>query len=303
MLSKIDIEKELGDNIDIFPFNYENFKENSINLCASRFAWTLSHGKIYYNKKNHSFCKDKKNNNSDDFFERSFTKGHSALWKINKTDYIIILPHSTTLIETEEVLSIGSNIGGTYHLKVGIVSQGFGHIGTMLGPNFTGNSLIAIHNISDEILKIKVGESFVSVVFHYLDSSMKEINPTVSGHLDKMAQLGIHLTPYESSELSKDWRKKKEVVKEKMMNSNSYRNYKNSQKNKLISTITQYINKQNIAIVILLAIIIIGSLSLCIYIDKQNKNNSLLMQWWDIFKEGVIITIIVALITNIKKRN
>ncbi len=57
----------------------------------------------------------------------------------------------------------------------------------MLGPNFSGNSLIAIHNVTNQLITFKVGESFASVVFHYLDSAIYENNPTLSGHLDKMS--------------------------------------------------------------------------------------------------------------------
>lgn len=303
MLSRTDIEKELEKSISIYPFNYDNFKENSINLCASNFAWTLSRGKVYFDQRHHRFFHQKKNNNSSDIIEKSFSVGHSAVWKINNTSYIILLPHSTTLIETEEVLSTGNNIGGTYHSKVGIVSQGIGHIGTMLGPNFTGNSLVAIHNLTNEVLKIRVGESFVSVVFHYLETPIEDSNPTVSGHLDKMAQLGIQLNSYESYKLSEDWRKKSNEVRQKMISSNSYQNFRKSQKRTLLTNIKQFINMQNIVLTVILIIIIFGSLLFCLYCDKQNKNRQLFNQWWDIFKEGIIITILVALISNIKKRN
>ena len=41
MLSRRDIEKELGKGINIVPVIRENFKENSINLTASKNAWTM----------------------------------------------------------------------------------------------------------------------------------------------------------------------------------------------------------------------------------------------------------------------
>lgn len=34
MLSRIDIQNELGKGIKIFPINLKNFKDNSLNLCA-----------------------------------------------------------------------------------------------------------------------------------------------------------------------------------------------------------------------------------------------------------------------------
>ena len=51
MLSRIDIENELGKGINIVPFNRENIKENSINLSASEYAWSLNGGSYYINNK------------------------------------------------------------------------------------------------------------------------------------------------------------------------------------------------------------------------------------------------------------
>ena len=48
MLSKRDIEKELGKGIDIFPVIRDNFKENSINLTVSENAWTQSSETVYW---------------------------------------------------------------------------------------------------------------------------------------------------------------------------------------------------------------------------------------------------------------
>lgn len=97
------------------------------------------------------------------------------------------------MIETEDVLGVENNIGGTYHSKVGLVSQGLGHIGTMLGPNFSGHSLIAIHNVSKEVLTIKVGDTFVSAVFNYLNTAIYTNNATKNGYLEKLSELGIQL--------------------------------------------------------------------------------------------------------------
>ena len=46
MLSRRDIEKELGKGINIIPVIRDNFKENSINLTASQNAWTMGEGSI-----------------------------------------------------------------------------------------------------------------------------------------------------------------------------------------------------------------------------------------------------------------
>lgn len=101
---------------------------------------------------------------------------------------------STILIEIEEVLAVNNNIGGTYHSKVRLVSKGLGHIGTVVGPNFSGESLLAFHNISDQLIILKPGESFVSVIFYYLKTPYTELNPTTSGYTDKFARLGLKVT-------------------------------------------------------------------------------------------------------------
>lgn len=48
MLSKRDIEKELGKGINIYPVIRDNFKENSINLTASANAWTQTNATVYW---------------------------------------------------------------------------------------------------------------------------------------------------------------------------------------------------------------------------------------------------------------
>lgn len=59
MLSKLDIDKELGKSISIYPLNRKNFKENSINLTAGLYAWTLENGTIFFNPKQETFSLDK----------------------------------------------------------------------------------------------------------------------------------------------------------------------------------------------------------------------------------------------------
>ena len=55
MLSRIDIEKELGKQINIFPLNFKHFKENSVNLCVGRWAWSLGSGDVYFDPHHERF--------------------------------------------------------------------------------------------------------------------------------------------------------------------------------------------------------------------------------------------------------
>lgn len=297
MLSREDIEKELGKGISIYPFNYDNFKENSINLSASDCAWTLGEGKVLidYGTGKAVLSHEDKDANIN------FKKGDSAVIEIRGTKYILLLPHSTTLIETVETIAIGPNIGGTYHSKVGLVSLGLGHIGTMIGPNFTGRSLVAVHNVVNEIIILKVNDTFVSVVLHYLNTSLKNtINPTISGHVEKLSEYGIKITQEQRESLVADWQSKKDEIKQKMMSSGSYNEYiKQKRKNK--NTLKSYFTKRNAFIILglsaIVAILLIGGYLL----DKNFSTTDWSNRAWSIIGSGIFVTIIAALIKCIKK--
>jgi len=135
MLSVIDLKKELGENIYLYPLHPESFKSNSIDLHASQFAWSI-------------------------------TKKCSIV----NNGYIEIEAGDTALIYSEESLYVTNRIGGSYHSKVTLVSQGTSHIGTTLDAQYIGCSLIAVSNNSKDTIKIKVGHEFVTIQFWYLNT-------------------------------------------------------------------------------------------------------------------------------------
>lgn len=143
MLSIVDLKKELGQNIYIYPVHIESIKSNSIDLHVSRFAWSLSTKK-----------------------------------SIGDENYIVIEPNDTALIYTEEAIYVSNRIGGSYHSKVTLVSKGAGHIGTTLDAQYIGCSIITIHNHSKEKIKLKVGSEFVTLQFWYLNSPDYENTPS-----------------------------------------------------------------------------------------------------------------------------
>lgn len=135
MLSIIDIKKELGENIYIYPVHIESIKSNSIDLHVSKYAWSITTKK-----------------------------------SISNGDYVEIDPNDTALIYSEESIYVSNRIGGSYHSKVSLVSQGLGHIGTSLDSQYIGCSLIAIHNHSKNSQKLKIGSEFVTIQFWYLNT-------------------------------------------------------------------------------------------------------------------------------------
>lgn len=155
MLSKEDYNNEIGKNIFIYPLDNVRILGNSIDLTASKYAWT-SDGKYIYD---------------------------------DASGQIIVPPNQTACVLTNEAIYVKSNIGGTYHSRVSLVQKGFAHIGTMLDPEYCGQSLITLHNVTNKELTIDVKkhERIVSIIFYYLNTPiLVESHHPNPGHSDKL---------------------------------------------------------------------------------------------------------------------
>lgn len=305
MLSKTDIINELGKGICVFPLERNNIKENSLNLCAGEYAWTMENREIYFCKdeyeksKRFSLIKDAEHTEV-----HTFNKGGTAIvGDDNGKKYIILLPLSTTLIETKEVLSVSSYIGGTYHSKVGLVSKGLGHIGTMVGPNFSGDSLIAIHNISNNLVVLEVGESFVSVVFHYLDTPYEKPNPTNSGHTDKFSALGIKVTEDDLKVLNADWRKQFNEVKMKMLDQDEYEAIQKDILLQKRENIKKYFNKKNIITGSVTIAVLVIMYILAYRADVKTGSTIWVDRYFNVGCSGIIVAILSGVFKSFKNNN
>lgn len=200
ILSDVDIRREIGKNILIYPFQEEYLKGASYNLSASNLAWDL----------------ETKRNIYDD-----------------QDKAVIISPNSTAVIETNETIWVSQKIAGTYHSRVSQVSHGTGHIGTTLDPNYIGPSLIAVHNHSKEAVKIPVAtEPFLTLTFHYLHTpSRKEQHGNSHARRDILATLGITLTPEENQALDQSYMSDKEALRTKLGECPDYKMIEQSQVN------------------------------------------------------------------------
>lgn len=136
ILSNRDIERLLGKEIFIYPFEEQNLKGSTYNLTASPCAYIIDN-------------QDKKQKII-----------------VNDKNEIVIPKHRAALIETRESIYVSNKICGTYHSKVGLVKKGLSHIGTTLDPEYFGTSLIAIHNNTEHDEYITVGKSFVSLMLY-----------------------------------------------------------------------------------------------------------------------------------------
>lgn len=207
VLSNVDIEKEIykNKNIVIYPLNLDNIKSSSYNLTASSLAWSLN------------------------------TKQ-----RIVNNNVIIIPPNDSALIVTQEVIWVSKKISGTYHSKVSLVTKGAGHLGTTLDPTWWGHSLVTIHNHSDKNLKINVGDSFVTIMFYYLN---KKTNKEQENLPNQSGQLGSFktLNSIEKAFFEKKFNSSLEGLKEEFYQQDEYKELGkkyNSFKRKIVSVLT-----------------------------------------------------------------
>ncbi len=200
ILSDVDIKREIGEGILIYPFQEGYLKGASYNLSASKLAWDLSTKKNIYD---------------------------------DQAKAVIIPPNSTAVIETNETIWVSQKIAGTYHSRVSQVSHGTGHIGTTLDPNYIGPSLIAVHNHSQDPVKILLEtEPFLTLTFHYLHTpSRKDQHGNSHGRRDILARLGITLTQEENHALDEPYMSDRDALKVKMEGCNDYKLIKQSQAN------------------------------------------------------------------------
>jgi len=294
MLSKKDIEKELGKGIAVVPFNKDNLKDNSINLTASEYAWGTVSQNYYYNA-----TKDIDTIYASEReipeFKRKYYKtryiraGSSVVITQGNRKVILLFPNTTTYVETLEVLSTGGSIGGTCHSKVGIAAQGIGHIGTMMGPNYSGNCFVPLHNPTNKLIVLPVGETFMSVVFNYLDTPMQERNATTGGHTDKFSSLGIHATEEEMHELNQDWKRSHQKVAEQMKSDENFINYKKHLRRQRLSL---FFSKKNIMIGFVLISICISLAVLAAFVDQKAGTTVWSDRFWTVMAAGVFLHIL-----------
>ena len=163
-MSNVDIEVALDRDIVICDFDRGNLTDIGYNLTATEFIFSINRGLLVpiHNLNNEKFC--------------------------------YVDPHDTILILTREAVWVSENIAGTFHSKVRIVSQGFGHIGTTLDAYWEGPLLISLNNPTKKKLKFTIGRddgngfrhsSFVTLVFYRMAS------PTTKGHDNPPCRLDI----------------------------------------------------------------------------------------------------------------
>lgn len=294
MLSRKDIEKELGKGLCFYPLIPSNIKENSINVTISKYAWCQDDATIYwYGNDKFSLTEDPERSQK----ALTYHKGQRPIFADldKKIDYLLLLPHQTTIIETEEVIGIGINIGGAVHSKVGIVVQGIGDTGTMLGPGYCGHLMVSLHNITNDVVALKVGETFVSLTFDYLNTSVVRTSSTVSSHYDRLLEYDCILDAQEKAYFVQDWKNNFASISEQMCNSSSYQQFKKQlQKNKL-KNLRHCINRKNIVSVLCVVFVFLILYLAAYYIDSRTKSSIWVDRFWNVGCSGLVVSLLMGI--------
>ncbi|WP_009634522.1 dCTP deaminase domain-containing protein [Synechocystis sp. PCC 7509] len=260
ILSDEDIKREIGEKLYIAPFNLTKLKGASYNLTASKLAWSLSSKKSIYD---------------------------------DTTNKIIIPASTTALIETHEVIWVSQEICGSYHSKVLQVSQGTGHIGTTLDPNYIGFSLIAVHNHSSNPIElVPERDEFVTIVFQYLyTKSSRELHGNTSGRIEILEQIGIKLTDEERLVFKEDFTYNSETLKTKMEQCEDYKKIKGNREN-TAEIIQVQLNRKSINFKLMLIFFGIIGASVILYAVIANFSD----QFWYASVTSVIDKVIPSII-------
>ena len=289
MLGENDFKRELGKGICIYPFHESNLKENSYNLTIGQNAWSMGSGKITRRGEG-KFTEATSNERRD--VVKSINKGQSAIIEDCKKRYLILLPHTTTIVETSEVLGVDHRIGGTIHSKVGIVAQGIGDTSTMLGPCFCGHLMISLHNFTDDVVAFSVGDTFVSLIFYYLETPNAVLkNSNLSGHVDKLSELGIQISKSTREFLLEDWKQDINGIRDKLLKSESYTEYQKKERERGRESIKRYFSTKNIVILLILILALVGAFYLAYRVDRNTADTKWMDRYWVVILTCIIIPI------------
>ena len=217
VLSEWDIINELGRGIFIYPFK-EDTNDSITGCClcltASEHAYTFN-------------------------FDQQTQKKESVRLTDPPDHKLIKIPsRKTAIIWTKESVFLDNYLCGSIHSQVKLVSQGIGHLGTRVNPNYGGVLAIALHNLSDNEIQIKVGETIAYLRIHRLSSksSFPSANRDDPGKLKDAIPPG-YVQPPELKDWLEDrqnrWRKgNKKDIGDVLKASSEYKKAKDELKNK-----------------------------------------------------------------------
>jgi deoxycytidine triphosphate deaminase len=166
LLSDKDISDYLNKEIVIEPFNEDNLTPLGYNLSPSNFVFSLK--------------------------KKELIQEENAHYKICANDTVLIL--------TSEAVWVSKKIAGTFHSKVGVVSNGFGHISTTLDPNWIGPLLISLNNPTNMDLLLPSNKTFVTLIFYKLKSKSMNSHDNAPSRTDIIRKISDEMLQSDLSE-------------------------------------------------------------------------------------------------------
>ena len=134
MLSNVNLESALGKHIGIYPINLDRLEGASIDLTASRYAWSIN-------------------------TKKSVVMNNS----------ITIAPGDTVIVFSNEFISLDNKYAGACYNRISFSMKGIIHASSPLKPNYTGRFSVTLCNASDVDVVLAVGDPIVVIMFHKLD--------------------------------------------------------------------------------------------------------------------------------------
>jgi deoxycytidine triphosphate deaminase len=244
VLSDRDIIRELGRSILFHPLKPGSIKACDLCLTASEYAYAI--GK----KQRLTIETEPKKDKPDE-----------------EQKFFLIPPRDTVLVWTDESVWLSNQFRGPLYSVVDRVSNGLGHIGTRVNPCWSGVLCIALHNVSDEAVRINVRDVKQSIVYLAIEklssNSSSNSKPDNPARLDVLSEqpnrqeIDIYFNKKENSWMRGDT----DRLKKLMLESDEYKKLKRGVHDTLLSLLgsDEQVRWTAIsAIAALLAVIIAG---------------------------------------------
>ncbi|MDZ8258353.1 hypothetical protein [Nostoc sp. ChiQUE01b] len=217
VLSYQDIIRELGKGILFHPLKAGSIKACDLCLTASEYAYAIGQEQrliIQTEQKKDRPGEEQK------FFE--IPKGETAL------------------VWTDEAVYLSNQFRGPLYSVVKQVSEGLGHIGTRVNPDWTGVLCIALHNVSDKAVRIYVKD--VENPIAHLAIEKLSSKPSNITHRSSDARLDVlrgrpnsqEITDYFNQKQNTWMKRDTEILKKLMLESDEYKKLRKGFKDTLI---------------------------------------------------------------------
>ena len=168
-----------------------------------------------------------------------------------------------------------------------------GDCGTMLGPGYCGHLLFSLHNITDDIIVLKIGETFGSLTFDYLKTPVVRDSATVSSHLDKLLGMNLDLSTDDKEYFSKDWKVSFVGIKKEMIAQEKYKVFKIEHPENLFTRMKEFLCVRNIILITIGLALMIA----LFFITKKLDQNLVEKVWVDRYFDIVVVAVFGVLLT------